>query len=185
MENRNEDFLELLTKTKDSIKQIQSITKEKRNIEYSILSIKSEVKKINEFFKQFDKAINDETKKLNLYKSEINSIQFELLKKDTDKIKSIIQANLPNNIIPKEYDDKIELYRTNLVKKNNNKTINEEECIGFIEIKELETNESEVIVKIKEAYMKEPLKESFIVTNPLRIYNIIVYLNMKLNYETT
>lgn len=185
MENRNEDFLKLLTKTKDSIKNIQDITKEKNKIEKSIENIRTEATKINTFLKKFDQVIDEESKNINSYKSETNSIQFELLRKDTDKIRSIIQSNLPNNIISKEYEDKVELYKINSVEKNKKRIVQCEEYTGYIEIEELESNQNKVNVGIKDESRKAHIVESFIVTDPLRIYNIIVYLNMKLNYETT
>lgn len=183
MENRNDDFLELLAKTKDCIEKIQITTKEKEKIENSIKNIRDEVTKINDFLKKFDKVIYEETSKLNTYKSQINNIQFELLKKDTDKIKSIIQSNLPNTIESREYSNKIELYR--VISVNKNKIMARNESIGSIEIKELESNKNKVIIKIKDDDMKIYLEESFEVIDPLRIYDIIAYLNMKLNYKTT
>lgn len=186
MDVKNDQFLMVLTNAKNSIDRINKANEEKEKVSGRIENIRKELNKIKAFLDKLDEVILEETNKLDSYKEEIDSIKFGFLRKDTDKIKNIIQVNLPNTVTYEEDESKIKLYRILQINENKNSKKNKEnkkDYIGYIDIIEIEENKNRVNIKIEDKIMNIYTEEEFDVENPLRIYSIIVYLNMKLNYE--
>jgi hypothetical protein len=184
MDVKNEKLLDLLTNAKSSMNNMKVAISEKDKIEKSVEIIRKELTKINTTLKKIDESISEEEKNIGIYEEELRNIQFEFLKNDTDKIRSIVESNLPNTVTCKEVNSNLlKLYRKPTTENKTNRDTDKPQSIGTISIKEKESNENVVIINVDDKDRDIKLKQEFTISNPLKIYKIIAYINTNLHYD--
>lgn len=170
-ENRiNSNTLLILDKTKDKIDNLQ-------------MSMNTVLKQFNDIVKS--KAELKETKEILNSINYINSIQQTIISLQKDKLVSnvynsayIIMHNLPKNIDAKDYvmrtEENVLFFTIKLTQ------IKPFKGIGTVELKSYDGEAIKIKVSIDVDEMK--VGRSFNIYEPLGVYEVLTYLDMKINY---
>ena len=175
MEINNPKILELISKSRDSIKTIKDTTKD------DISEIKKLANEIKEIAKEVEVNLKIEQEKLNFYENELLKIGELEINKNIENIGKLIISNLPKKIKSTLSQDSqnIKLYPVEIKDKDIEKD-SKLGLIGHIIIESIgDIFSVKVIILINNKEDTFKIKKS----EPLRIYKIISYINDNLNYD--
>jgi hypothetical protein len=164
-------MLKIILNAKENIMEFNENLQSKKKELPDIRRIKRELTQIENIIKKVNDLCKDEDGELNRLITGINFLQVEELKTKVEILQEVIVSNLPEEMEHDIEEDSMD----EDVYKNIQLRLNGES--GNILIREKNENlVVSVTVKSKNYY-------DFIVNDPLRVYNIISYINTNFNYE--
>lgn len=171
MVDRKENMIEIICNVKEGIVEFNEKVQVQKKRLPDIVRIKKELTDIGKVIKDLDQLCKKEELKFEHLEIDTNLLQVEELKTNVELLIKVLLANLPDEMKCEIKDNNVEegLYKNIQLKLNNEE--------GNLLIREKDEKfVVSVAVNNKEYY-------DFTVENPLRIYNIISYINIKFNYE--
>lgn len=175
MEINNPEILELISKSRNSIKAIKDTTKD------DISKIKKLANEINNIAKEIENNLKIEQEKLIFYENELLKIGEQEINKNIQNIGKVIISNLPKEIKSTLSEDSqnIKLYPKEIKDKDIEKN-NENGLIGEIII---QSREDIFRVNVRILINNKENEFDIKIIEPLRIYKVISYINDNLNYD--
>lgn len=180
MEQRVQEFLEVLTNEKDLIEELKETVGDRAELTKRINHIKDELTDLGKCLTQIEKYFKQREKDVTTLSNQINSLHLNAFKEYIVNTEKAIIENLPNGIRGVPYDkeqDSTILKFIELQHDSDNRTV------GNIEISSSDNNEIKVVVRIQDYQSGNYSSEEFSLERLLRVYKIITYINTNLNYN--
>lgn len=166
LENNRGSLIEIINQLKEEVECLKEGYLEDKGTLEKVNNLTTQLKEIEKVLKPKQKDIKEKIKKLDGILEELSEIKFDIILEQIDEIYRNIDKNLLDGM--------------NLSKDQYNSgqiIVFENEKVGKIELLEEYRPQIRILVTI---YDK---REEFEVNDPIRIYNIISFVNTNFNYK--
>lgn len=166
MENESGSLVEIINELKEEVECIRKSYLEDKGTLDKVNTLTTQLKEIEIVLKPKQKDLKEKIKKLDGMLQELSEIKFDIILEQVDEIYRNIDKNLLDGMHLSKVEDT-----------NNQVIVFEKEEVGKIELLEEYRPQIRILVTI---YDKN---EEFEVNDPIRIYNIISFVNTNFNYK--
>lgn len=159
------DIIGLINKAKIEIEEVKKGRTENKETIDEISSLKGKLQDIEKALRPVKMEMEDRIKNLNLILNELSKIKSDIILSKKEQMLNVIEKNLLDGIVLESEEGNKKLIRF------------DKTPIGFIEVLEEDIPDIKIRVTVYNN------NDEYIIEDPLKIYNIISFINTKFNYK--